>query len=53
MVLFFKILLIILVAAPVIVFAFFLWLQLDKYVRHKNKQDEITDPPAGKKRKRK
>ena len=44
MVIAFKILLIILVAAPVVTFACFLWYQIEEYVRHRNLRVRQNDP---------
>lgn len=52
MVIAFKILLIILVAAPVVVFASYLWLQIRKYVSRKNQQDPFYEPAGSNKRRR-
>ena len=49
---FFKILLIILVAAPVLALAFYLWLQVAEYVRRKNRQDALEKPSLRKRRRR-
>jgi len=48
----FKIMLIILVAAPVIAFAVFLWYQIEEYVRRKNKIETQNDPTKRKRRKK-
>jgi hypothetical protein len=42
MVLVFKIALIILVAAPVILIAFYLWFQIEEFARKKNRQENLT-----------
>ena len=52
MVIAFKILLIILVAAPVVTFACFLWYQIEEYVRHRNMREKQKNPSAGKRRRR-
>ncbi len=49
----FKIMLIILVAAPVIGFAFFLWYQIEEYVRRRNKIETQNDPSKRKRRRKK
>ena len=46
-----QILLIVLVAAPVLALAFYLWFVLEEYVRNKNNQDKVMNPPAGRRRK--
>ena len=48
----FKIMLIILVAAPVIAFGVFLWYQIEEYVRRKNKIETQNDPTKRKRRKK-
>jgi hypothetical protein len=52
MVLFFQILLIILVAAPVLALALYMWLQVLSYVRQKNRQDSGRMDSAGSGRKK-
>ncbi len=48
---FFKAALIVLVAAPVLLLAFYLWFQIEEYVRKKNRQDtQVTT--KGKRRKK-
>lgn len=47
---FFKIALIILVAAPVVALAFYLWFQIEESVRKKNKQETSGNDPRRKKR---
>ena len=49
---FFKILLIILVAAPVLVLAGYLWFQVAAYVRRKNRQDALENPSLRKRRRK-
>jgi hypothetical protein len=49
---FFKIALIVLVAAPVLGIAYYLWYQVEEYVRKSNKSDNQNIPSA-KRRKRK
>ena len=48
---FFKIALIILISAPVIVLGFYLWFQIEEYVRKKNSQEAQTRS-SGKRRKK-
>ena len=48
----FKVALIILVAAPFIVGAFWLWYQMEEYVRHKNLQEASRDPSRKRKKNR-
>lgn len=48
---FFKIALIILVAAPVIALGFYLWFQIEEYVRKKNRQETQTRSSGKRRRK--
>ena len=48
----FRIMLIILVAAPVIAFAVYLWYQIEEYVRHRNRIETQNDPVRRKRRRK-
>lgn len=48
----FKVLLIILVSAPVLGLAYYLWFQVAAYVRQKNRQDALENPSLRKRRRR-
>lgn len=47
---FFQIALILLVAAPVLALTFYLWFQIEEYVRKKNRQDNTQIKTRGKRR---